>query len=776
MTAGGDRRPVSVQGGQGVQVGDNNWQTNVGVDASTLPPAQRVAGDAVVHNLPPASGAFVGRDLAVLAGLLPGGEGGVVVGQAAVHGLGGIGKTELVLHYAREYAGRYRLMWWVTADTAENVGLGLAALTRRLHPAVTLVDAQEWAVGWLQSNRDWLLVLDNVERVEDIRKLLGSVMGQGHVVVTTRLDLGRAWWTKLQLSPLRLGVLERAASVALLTELTGLPDAAAANRLAADLGDLPLALEQAGAYISQHAGLGCDEYRALLATRFGQVAANGGEGGAAQRTVASVWQVTMNTIRDRSALADRVMRVLGWLAPEALPDDVLLPLADDDAPALSDALTLLASYSMIGRSVGRVSVHRLVQAVTRAGTPPDGLDQAVQLLNAALPDDPMRNVATWPRWDELLPHIDSVLTHLPGTHENSVALNIGACAAGYRQFQGQVAEAVAAFERLLADRRRMLGDDHPQTLITRNNLAAAYREAGRLAEAVAAFEQLLIDSRRVLGDDHPETLTTRGNLAAACREAGRLAEAIAASEQLLIDSRRVLGDDHPHTLTTRNNLAVAYREAGRAAEAVAAFEQLLIDSRRVLGDDDLSTLTTRGNLAAAYREAGRVAKAVAAFEQLLIDSRRVLSDDHPNTLTTRSNLALAYREASRVAEAFAAFEQLLIDARRVFGDDHPNTLITRSNLALAYREAGRAAKAVAAFEQLLIDARRVFGDDHPETLAIRGNLAVAYGEAGREAEAVVAFEQLLIDARRVFRDDDPSTAALLNGLGAAAARAANGRA
>ena len=152
MSAEGDAQGVSVQGSRGVQVGEHNSQTNVDVDARTVPPAQRVADGGVVHNLPLASGVFVGRDLRVLAELLPGGVGGVVVGQAAVHGLGGIGKTELVLHYAREYAGRYRLVWWVTADTAENVGLGLAALTGRLHPVATLADAQVWAMGWLQSN------------------------------------------------------------------------------------------------------------------------------------------------------------------------------------------------------------------------------------------------------------------------------------------------------------------------------------------------------------------------------------------------------------------------------------------------------------------------------------------------------------------------------------------------------------------------------------------------------------------------------------------------
>ena len=721
---------ASVSGSRGVQVGDHNVQTNVEVDAAQLPPAQRVADNAgtSVHNLPLASGVFIGRDLTQLSGLLAGGAGCVAVGQAAVYGLGGIGKTELVLHYARAYADRYRLVWWVTADSPENVGLGLAELTQRLHPVATLADAQAWAVGWLQANQGWLLILDNVEAVEDITDLLGQVAGRGHVVVTTRRDLGRARWARLRLSPLRLGVLDRAASVAMLTELTGLTDATSADHLAADLGDLPLALEQAAAYISQHHGLDFDGYRALLADHFTRVAGDGGHGSTAQRTVGSIWHVTMNAIRDRSMLADRVMRVLGWLAPAGLPDDVLLPLAEDSAD-LFDALALLASYSMISRHSGSVSVHRLVQAITRSEAPPDGLDDAIRLLEAALPEDPTRNVAGWPRWNVLLPHIDMVLNHLPGMHDNAAALHIGDRMATYRQFQGQVATAITAFEQVLTDSLRLLGGDHPSTLTTRNNLAGAYQAAGRAGEAISAFEQLLTDFRRVLGDDHPDTLTTCNNLASTYRSAGRVGEATIAFEQLLTHSRRVLGDDHPDTLTTRNNLALAYRDAGRVGEATIAFEQLLTHSRRVLGDDHPETLTTRNNLALAYRDAGRVDEAITAYEQLLTDRQRVLGDDHPSTLITRNNLAHAYQDAGRVDEAITAFEQVLTDSRSVLGHDHPDTLDACYSVALAYRVAGRVGEAVTALEQLLTVCRRVLGEEHAVTMTVGRSLAVARAAA-----------------------------------------------
>jgi len=260
----GEGRPVTVGGSRQFQVGDHNTQVNASLDPASVPPPQVPGVDGgVVHNLPAASAVFEGRNLGELAALLGATDAGVVVGQAAVHGLGGIGKSELANQYARAYMDRYRLVWWITAENRQAVGLGLAALTARLHPVATLADAQVWAVGWLQSHPGWLLVLDNVEDAADVADLLGQVTGRGHVVVTTRRDLGARWRT-LGLRALRLEVLDRAASVRLLGDLTGLDDAAGAGRLAHRLGDLPLGLQQAAAYISQHEGMSFDDYTTLM--------------------------------------------------------------------------------------------------------------------------------------------------------------------------------------------------------------------------------------------------------------------------------------------------------------------------------------------------------------------------------------------------------------------------------------------------------------------------------------------------------------------------------
>ena len=278
----------------------------------------------------------------------------------------------------------------------------------------------------------------------------------------------------------------------------------------------------------------------------------------------------------------------------------------------------------------------------------------------------------------------------------------------------------------------LLGPDHPDALASRNNLAGTYESVGRLIEAIALFERVLADSIRVLGEDHPSTLTTRDNLAGACKSEGRLAEAIALYEQVLADRSRVLGEDHPDTLASRNNLAGAYREGGRFTEAIALYEQLLADSIRVLGEDHPNTLTSRNNLAGAYHAAGRLAEAITLFERVLADSIRILGENHARTLASRNNLAGAYHAAGRFTEAIALYEQLLADSIRVLGEDHPDTLTSRNNLACAYHTVGRLTEAIGQFERLLAYCLRVLDTDHPLTAVVRKNLEEAECELAQQ--------------------------------------------
>ena len=718
---------------------DSSTFTQIGTQIIQPPPlpAQafrswaKLAAPAGLSNLP-RPGLFVGRagELARLDAAVAG-PGGVVV--QAVHGLGGVGKSTLAAQWAVAHAADYSLTWWITAATPADLDAGLVGLAVALQPALTgvlpLEALREGAVQWLAAHPGWLVILDNVADPADVAPLLARTRA-GRYLITSRRATG---WHGTGVAPVRLDVLDPAEAQALLAAILapGRPqeEAHGAAELCAELGFLPLAIEQAGAYLAQ-AGATPREYLDLLARYPAAMYQAAAEGGDAARTIARIWRITLDRLAD-DPLAGQVLRILAWYAPDAIPRMLLDGLADP--PAVLRAVGRLAAYSMLTVDAGTLAMHRLVQAVTRTPDPGDphrdsqailaARDQAIRQLVGALldSDDP----AGWAGWRMLLPHIDALASHAQPDTDTQVTAYLLNQAGVFLDDQGQPGRAAGYLQRALAAYMRALGADHPRTLGPRNNLARAYRAAGDLSRAIPLYEKTLTDSVRELGADHPQTLISRNNLADAYQAAGDLGRAIPLFEQTLADRHRVLGADHPDTLGSRHNLAAAYQAAGDLGRAIPLCEQNLADGHRVLGADHPRTLGSRNSLARAYELAGDLGRAIPLYEQNLADRHRVLGADHPDTLTSRNNLAHAYRAAGNGRRAIRLYEQNLADRHRVLGADHPDTLISQNNLAAAYESAGDLGRAIPLYEQTLADSLRVLGPDHPQTKIVRGNLAAA---------------------------------------------------
>ncbi|MGW1204385.1 tetratricopeptide repeat protein [Streptomyces cyaneofuscatus] len=650
-----------------------------------------------------ASGVFVGREqeLIGLREKLTGQGAAAVVQSAhvqarAIHGLGGVGKSALALHYAARYRGSYTLVWWMTSESPEAIVKGFADITVRLCPQWAQTVGQDeraaWAIAWLQAHPGWLLIFDNVEDPAHLRPYLGTLHG-GHHLATSRRATG---WHRLAPS-MALGLLPLAQASELLCAIAFQnadptdEQQDAARRLARDLGCLPLALEQAGAY-AYRTGTDLDTYRQSL----GLVLDEGDDVEDAERTIARIWDHTLAAITTRNPLAVTLLNAMAWLAPDDIPRTLLAPLALDPI-SLSSALGELHAYNMIGFTDSQgINIHRLVQTVLRTRAPQDApsggyalgrneAERAVRQALPALPDD--RQPEPIAVWERLLPHVEALAeTTPPGNPATTGAAGIYHHTAQYLYRQGRDAHTIALRTAALAQYEEALDDTHPDTLSSRNNLASAYQEAGDLGRAIPLMEATLSQSEKVLGDTHPKTLTSRSNLATAYREAGYLRRAVALMEANITQYEEVMGPSHPSTLSSRNNLAGAYLEAGDAGRAIPLMEETLVQSEEVLGETHTDTLISRNNLASAYLEVGDLGRAIPLIKATLSQAEKVLGDTHPKTLTSRSNLATAYYAAGDLGEAISLMEATFAQRLEILGDSHPSTLISRNNLARA-REA-----------------------------------------------------------------------------------------
>ena len=596
-------------------------------------------------------------------------------------GMHGCGKSQLAAAIAaRCIEEEWPLVAWVNAESRGSVLEGLSELGQRMGVGETddrtpetlarrCLDALESAEA-----ADRLVVFDNVERADDLRDLVPHGEGLRVVATTTkRVDWAQAHWR-----PIDVGGFEREQSIAMLLGRTGQSDRDAADAIADALEDLPVAVSQATATVKR-SRCSLSTYLDRLRKYSLEDSVRRLDGDDYPDAVGSVlwfaFQSALEEIGKQSprweALASRQLGVLALLAASGVPRRWLEGTDQDSSDRSSldagEALSLLVEFSVcqFSEDGAKATLHRLQGRVIRENWKNEPKEQAhaeeetIDFLSS-VDTTRVRNPKNGARRQDAV----DLANQLRAVSEQNYSHALFSDPRFGNFFSSTLwhaaelgaPQAVIALSGAVDHLGKILGDDHPDALTSRNNLAGAYKSAGRLDEAIPLYEQVLADSARVLGDNHPHTLTSRDNLAGAYRAAGRLGEAIPLFEGVLADSARVLGDNHPHTLTSRNNLAGAYHAAGRLDEAIVLFEETLADSARVLGDNHPHTLTSRNNLAYAYESAGRLDEAIPLYEQALADSARVLGDNHPHTLTSRNNLAYAYKAAGRLGDAEALFD------------------------------------------------------------------------------------------------------------------------
>ena len=677
-----------------------------------------------VGDLPGTPPAFVARDAVDrLAEVFE--KGGGVASVSALTGGRGAGKTQVAAQYARQAAAEgVSLVAWVSADDHDRLLAGLSELADRLGVADpegdSEVSAKRARDALAARTAPSILVLDNATDPDVVRPYLPTT-GATRVIITSNdqafARLGEG---------IDVGVFDPEQSIAYLQQRTGLNDETGAKAVAAELGDLPLALAQAAtvlklknltytAYLEQLASVPLDEI--LPADR----------GDAYPHGVAGAILLSVEAVQaaDATGLTERVLESVALLAAEGVSQNVLADVVGEER--LDDVLVRLVEASLLVWAKDRhaVVMHRLVGRAIRDRMEKSGeLEAALASVTEGIEPRLVPEERAWEQraaTAEIVAHAIAIWDGAVNAADRGVFtaetvaahVDLAHWAVRHLRAIADLSRATQVGVTMCAASERVLGPEHLDTLAFNNNLAGAYESAGDLTRAIPIYEETFAACERIFGPDHPGTLTSRNNLAGAYESAGDLTRAIPIYEETLAACERIFGPDHPDTLSTRNNLAYAYESAGDLTRAIPIYEDTLAARERMLGPEHPDTLSTRNNLAYAYQAAGDLTRAIPIYEETLAARERILGPDHPDTLTSRNNLAYAYESAGDLTRAIPIYEDTLAARERTFGPDHPDTLTSRNNLAGAYESAGDLTRAIPIYEETLAARERILGPEHP---------------------------------------------------------------
>jgi len=505
-----------------------------------------------VWNIPyPRNPYFTGREelLRRLAASLRVGETVGIFQPHAVSGLGGVGKTQLALEYAYRYYQDYEVVLWTRADTQEALISGFVTFAALLQlpqqeerDQLKIVQAFK---HWLMNNAGWLLLLDNADDLALVRDFLPPT-GKGHTLLTTRAaSMGRL------AQRLEVDTLDVEPGALLLLRLTyrlapdaPLEQAEASERTIAlsitqELGGLPLALDQAGAYIEEtHCSL-VDYLQLYRTQRTDLLKARGGLVPDHPEPVATTWSLSFAQVQERSAAAADLLRVCAFLHPDAIPEEIITEGAAALGPelqavaqnplVLNQAIGVLLSYSLLKRQPEEhlLSMHRLVQAVLKDGmdasTYRQWAERVVQAVDQVLPEMEYR---TYTRYERCLPHAQECAQLIEQEQLTTFAARRLLMHTGlYLREHARYAEAEAFYRHSLRIREQALGPDHSDVAYPLNNLGILYYEQGKYVEAEPLYQRALRTWEQALGPNHPRTQEVVRNYADLLRKMGRETEA-----------------------------------------------------------------------------------------------------------------------------------------------------------------------------------------------------------------------------------------------------------
>jgi len=670
-----------------------------------------------VWNIPyPRNPYFTGREelLRRLAASLRAGETVGISQPQAVHGLGGVGKTQIALEYAYRYYQDYDAVLWTRADTHEALISGFVAFAALLHLPVQEERDQLKIVQavkhWLTSHSRWLLLLDNADDLTLMRDFLPPA-GRGHSMLTTRAaSMGRLAHAlevdALDNGPGALLLLRRAERLAPDATLVQavVSERAIAHSISQELGGLPLALDQAGAYIEETQCSLADYLRFYRSQRADLLKARGGLVADHPEPVATTWSLSFAQVEKRSAAAADLLRVCAFLHPDAIPEEIITEGAAKLGPELqamagnplvfNQAIGVLLSYSLLKRQPEEhlLSMHRLVQAVLKDGmdasTYHQWAERVVLAVYQVLPTEV--DYGPYSRYDRCLPHAQECAQLIEQEQLTSFAARWLLHQIGRYLWQhARFAEAEVFYQHSLRIMEQAQGPDHPDVASPLIGLAALYDEQGKYAEAEPLYQRAMDIYEQALRPEDQRVAYPLNGLAVLYEVQGKYAEAEPLYQRALHIWEQALGPDHPQVAYPLNGLANLYYRQGKYDEAEPLYQQALRIREQKLGRDHPYVADLLNNLANLYRDQGKYDEAEPLYQRALHIWEQALGTDHPDVAYPLNGLAVLYEVQGKYDEAEPLYQRALHIREQKLGPDHPYTQEVVRNYAILLRKMGR---------------------------------------------------------------------------------------
>lgn len=670
----------------------------------------------------------------------------------ALSGLGGIGKTQIALEYAYQYALEYSAIFWIEAEAEEQI---IASL---LHIAETLQlpereDTDERRViaavqRWLSTHERWLLIWDNVEDLALVNRFLPA-RRSGALLTTTRCRALGTFAQGLELLPMdqeegTLLLLRRAKVLAPEATKEEVQQFASnkpeqyivAEQLVAVLGGLPLALDQAGAYIEETGGSFAgymqryEQQRAFLLDRRGDL------GQDHPQSVTTTIRLSVERVEREQHMAADFLRVCALLHADAIPEELFLdgamylgstlePLVN--TPSFFDQVcAILQRFSLVQRhpETQILFLHRLVQVVIRESMSEQ--EQAIWqqrvlcALNALFPEkNPENTGAILQQCERLLSHVLRVTALLTDQEGGPQLAQLLWKTADYLHERAQYGAAEPLYQRAVRVGIQALGELHPFLAYPLVGLAYLYQQQGKPAQAEPLFQRALQLREQALGPHHPLLAFPLMGLAILAEKQGKLEQAECFRKRALQLREQALGPHHPLVAITLNDLAILYKNQGKFEQAQVLYERALAIQTRVLGPDHHQLVRVLYNLAHLYRQQGKYEQAESLFQRALRIGEQTWGPEHPNVSYPLDGLAELYIEQGKYEQAEPLSRRTLSLLEQAWGSEHMLLAYPLHNLAILAQRQGKHEQAERLLRRALRIAEQELGPEHPKTIAVR---------------------------------------------------------